>query len=1032
MVDMDEHNYSDERVSADQTPSSSGMPLTQWVYSLIGMRQLRIRSRLRGNHLHILCEHQDCPGSETIVPPLIQGLTRTALEKFLPPGSPPVYRVIVYGRAIGQATAGWTEAFNVHPSAASPQAEVGSSNPAPSLTAGTQDPTFDLAKQGNPGAIARHLSQVFSPLSLSVRARVEAGMSDSVLQRILIRCESSYPPDPLLLAEPIAQQLRQLELQQFRDAVVFGQVQGEIQPEWVLRVDLTPPEEILKQWARWGDVQAMTRLLNRALISTGIQVAAILKDSTLHLSCYSVQATPPVQGTSVAAIAPLLQALLPQGIQGVTLYGMPLPKSADPLSHPTGSQTSPCWIDWLDLPAKTQPELAFSTLELSQQGNLAAIAFLLTRLLNPDLDQKLATGGIRVQVRQKGDLLHIMTDAPNCPRQSQVAPAIVRLLQPLQPQGIAGVRVYGRRAGQRAPLWHYGADFVGREARVPEITPDFSVSDAYLGDLLAPPGALVLYSDIPADDWRLAARRRLEEALQAVQQILIRTQLFVPLPTALSASSESAVPASLPQQRLPLALVWGTVGLLLVLQSDWMLGQMAQSRQQSPEPVSTHPAAQMAPPPTPATHLPDLSLQKSKLGDRSVFSAADFTGTVTETVDPNASPEVPLTATPLPATPLQLKPQVPSEGAAYPTFNSRQFDIQLAVYRSYLEVQGAPHVLVIGSSRALRGVDPVALETALAEQGYQGMKVFNLGINGATAQVVNLLIQKILPQDKLPKLILFADGARAFNSERQDITYNGMIASKGYQALLAGNPPIPGATAVDLAQEKGMPRSDGTGTETATNPYQALNQGLNQWIGRLSLAYSQRDRVRGTVRDTLASLLPQQKVVIDLTDSALNTTSPTVLAQGQDRVDVDGFLALSIRFNPATYHQKYARVSGDYDSDYESFNLEGQQTEALAALAQYGRERQIPVVFVNLPLTQDYLDPTRKRHEIEFQQSLLRLAPQLGFIYRDLSHQPGLSQPDYFSDPSHLNRYGAYEVSRYLARDVMIPWRQAQRFGGAE
>ena len=48
-------------------------------------------------------------------------------------------------------------------------------------------------------------------------------------------------------------------------------------------------------------------------------------------------------------------------------------------------------------------------------------------------------------------------------------------------------------------------------------------------------------------------------------------------------------------------------------------------------------------------------------------------------------------------------------------------------------------------------------------------------------------------------------------------------------------------------------------------------------------------------------------------------------------------------------------------------------------------------------------------------------ATQKGLIFRDLS-QLLLTKSDYFSDPSHLNRYGAYKVSNQLAQDPMIPW----------
>jgi hypothetical protein len=135
---------------------------------------------------------------------------------------------------------------------------------------------------------------------------------------------------------------------------------------------------------------------------------------------------------------------------------------------------------------------------------------------------------------------------------------------------------------------------------------------------------------------------------------------------------------------------------------------------------------------------------------------------------------------------------------SYPTFNSRQLDEKLALYQAYLRDYGTPDILIIGSSRALRGVDPTALQKTLAEQGYSGAKIFNFGVNGATAQVVDAIVRQLLPQDKLPKLILWADGARAFNSGRSDVTYSGIIASDGYRTLAAGRSPLPGTATAEV------------------------------------------------------------------------------------------------------------------------------------------------------------------------------------------------------------------------------------------
>lgn len=1051
--------------------------LTRWIQQVIGQSNIRVKMRLRGNNLHILCEGSNCPNAEVIVPQLQAALKTTPLAVLLGDDADQVHRALVHGRQVGQKEAAWSQRIDIASRNSLPHKKhkhqgfthhqvnrtAVSQSPAATTIAQPLDPasaaeldeTLELAQQGQPDAIARYLSDALNILNIAIRAKVkpyspktQSSVKDnfradqpSSINRLLVVCESAYSPDPALLAAPIAQKLRELELRGFRDALVFGQVRGEAQPEWVTRIDLTPADEILQEWSRWGDIQAITRLFNRSLASQHLKFSALLKDSTLHLTCAGDAGSPPEQITAIAAIRSCLQALEPQGIHAVTIYGVAsLPDKS--------SEVLPAWVHWLDLPAAHQPELALPTLELAKQGNLAAITFLLTRLLNPNLEDKLATGGIRVQICQKEDLLHILTDALICPRQDAIAPAIVRCLKPLQIASVAGVRIYGRRAGQRQPLWNYGVDFVPRRNRlVPEATPEFAASDVHVDDLLAPPGALVLWSELPPDDWRAKLYQWSGSTLKQVQRSLIATQLFIPSETthlapALTPANFSPTPSS--RQRLAIAALWGTIGLLLVVQTDWLLGRWIQplvDQDTAPaKPIAAPPAA----PPVvsqAASPIPAVPLNKPKAQDWENFNASGFTQPGSTVVRPPAKEKSPKVPSPLPASPMQAKAdQLPDFKVDYPTFNSRQLDRQLVVYQRYLEVNGPPDVLIVGSSRALRGIDPTQLKAALAEQGYAGLKVFNLGINGATVQVVDWLIRQVLPQEKLPKLILFADGARAFNSGRPDLTYNGILASQGYRTLVAGTPPIVGTTAATAdptqPQPSGTNANSSTNNSTASfaNPYQALNEGFNTALGKFSVVYSQRDRLKTKLREQLmAWLLPQglsSDSMMASSNSLLNssslpaaaTSAPALTSDGEGMIDIEGFLPLSIQFNPITYYQKYARVPGDYDTDYEAFNLQGIQTEALVNLAQFAKARQIPLIFVNLPLTQEYLDPIRKQHEHEFQAYLLNLAPQLGMVFRDLSGALA-TQSNYFSDPSHLNRYGAYEVSRRLAQDVMIPWQ---------
>ena len=127
----------------------------------------------------------------------------------------------------------------------------------------------------------------------------------------------------------------------------------------------------------------------------------------------------------------------------------------------------------------------------------------------------------------------------------------------------------------------------------------------------------------------------------------------------------------------------------------------------------------------------------------------------------------------------------PSLGVS--SLGSDLFDAQLAGYLSYVAARGTPDVLVVGSSRALQGIDPEVLQAALAAQGYSDLNVFNFSVNGATAQVVEFVVAELLPAP-LPPLIVWGDGSRAFNETRRDRTWERLQASPGYREGQAALP----------------------------------------------------------------------------------------------------------------------------------------------------------------------------------------------------------------------------------------------------
>ncbi len=315
----------------------------------------------------------------------------------------------------------------------------------------------------------------------------------------------------------------------------------------------------------------------------------------------------------------------------------------------------------------------------------------------------------------------------------------------------------------------------------------------------------------------------------------------------------------------------------------------------------------------------------------------------------------------------------------FPSFSSERLDQELQLYLKYLRTHGKPDILVMGSSRSLQGIDPAALEEALAAQGHPGLKVYNFGINGATAQVMNLLVQEILTPEQLPKLIIWGDGLRAFNNGRPDRTHDQILASAGYQRVAAGEQPISART---FAWE--IPTFVSTNNKALAN------------AARSSQAAHPIDS--------------------DLT--------------------AQGFEKITDEYDPARYYQRFPYVSGRYDADYHAFSLRGRQTTATTELARFARAQDITLVVVSLPLSRDYLrDGLRLGYERQFQQHMWQLARRERFMFRNLSQQPELMNNSYFADPSHINYKGARATAFHLAADSTIPWwvvRSAAPSGAVE
>jgi hypothetical protein len=337
-------------------------------------------------------------------------------------------------------------------------------------------------------------------------------------------------------------------------------------------------------------------------------------------------------------------------------------------------------------------------------------------------------------------------------------------------------------------------------------------------------------------------------------------------------------------------------------------------------------------------------------------------------------------------------------------FNIALFNEKLALLDWQItNKQRSPEILIVGSSRALRGLEPKTLEKSLINKGYKEIGVFNLGIDGATAKVVNIQITQILSRPQLPRMIIWADGLRAFNGSRSDLTYDEIAASVGYKQL----------------QES--LKNNGVNPNPITNPTELSTKSPNPIAKSFDLLFATFSK-RQEIRTSLVKKFDRNTHMLSNSEALLAATMPSTVTA----LDPKGFVAFDVTFDPNTYFQKFPQVPGDYDLDYRNFEANGSQFEAFANVVDFCRRNNIELLVVNMPLHTTYLDRSRIQYEATFNGRMQELALREGFTYLDLS-QAILNQADLFSDPSHLNKKGAIAISQLLVQNPKVRWQALKK-----
>ena len=927
-------------------------------------------------------------------------------------------------------------------------------------------------------------------------------------RRLLVTCFCQSPTVPgegLVdgVAPLLPRLMRQLPLGEFDYGYGVIKTPSEDDPAAQIRVNLRSPEALLKNWARWGDVEALVRLFNHALAQVCPPVTAVQQETTLYVFCRGLGQRPLEKAHVVGTLAPIAQAIAPQGIHSLVIYGygsnpdqdsthpiLDLP-TALPLLDPAEGEDeeTPLWVDWIDLPATSDPERAESTLALAVRGYLSPLAHLLERSVNRDLDSWLATGGRQVvchRSRRHPDTLQVLIYGPDIPESEAIAPDILQCLRPLNLSGINQVVLYGQTI-QRS---HWESIHPLRErlrARSPQRFPDLTTVPDSLGDSPEQPWDETQGQDphqragdqgaqqgqprsrgtsllpIAPPRWSIPRWQELPQLLRsALSHALIQTGLCAPLApeSADSAAPRAPIAPIAPMTSETVASGAGDDGLL-----DMLVG-MSIARVTAASVGGLLLAAAV-----------DLGFtQRGWLASRFLGDGPSQSLTV------QGGPQTPGNSG---WTQGSGKTSAIAPPPDLPSFNSPQFDHQLELYRQFVLDQGRPDVLVVGSSRALRGFDPAKLNQMRAANQQPPLKIFNLGVNGATAKVIDMVLVQLLPPGHLPPLVIWADGARAFNSGRSDGTHGAIAQSPAYRLVLQNQFPLPdlgdsppqtttatlgGVRSLSLPQPpiptaaRFNPASSNPSVPSVTgdrppptlvtsrevSPF-VQDTALGYWLkkiptaadfdawlegylGQWSSTYGRRPQLRAIAQTQLQTLpivdlwsqpnpTPDISPVLELLAAGAQRrlgNAPAITNGKQDGiVDESGFLPLSVEFDPNTYYDRHPKVPGAFDNDYRLFSLQGEQSQALARVVQHLRKHRSQLVFVNVPLTTQYLDPVRSLWEDRFS----RFMRAQDLIYLDFATL-WPEQVNYFSDPSHLNRTGAQALTQAITKAAKVPWPQ--------
>jgi hypothetical protein len=310
-------------------------------------------------------------------------------------------------------------------------------------------------------------------------------------------------------------------------------------------------------------------------------------------------------------------------------------------------------------------------------------------------------------------------------------------------------------------------------------------------------------------------------------------------------------------------------------------------------------------------------------------------------------------------------------------YRDRMFSEKIVLYQS----QPRPDVLIMGSSIAGTGFNPLVIEQEFFNNTGYKIQALNLGISGSSADLNYLILKNIIKENKKPSVIIYA------LSDLELRFKHSFNQSKSFE---------------NIAYGKRLTRLDDFGDYSGDT----LDSKADFLLRQFFPVYRDRRLLQDSLSLQFNPADPDHYKYVDkvVPDRTLDTGFRGL----PDYTKADStWLMIDIARQRAVF---------------ATYDLDDVDLTDLSRFLKLAQQRNIKVILVNVPVAQAHRDLWPKPDQpARFQEIFKNLSQQYNVPFENLyGNEQGLFKPEDFSDSIHLSDSGATIQSILVTRDFLV------------